>query len=52
MTRVVIEDDRIIAALAESRDRTEICDSEGRVLGVFVPRSAEPASAHDRPERL
>jgi hypothetical protein len=41
MTRVVIEDGRIIAALVESQDRTEICDAEGRVLGVFVPRAAE-----------
>jgi hypothetical protein len=40
MTRVVLNDDRVIAALHAISNRSEICDSDGQVLGYFVPKSA------------
>ncbi len=40
MTRVVLNDDRVIAALHAISNRSEICDSNGQVLGYFVPKSA------------
>jgi hypothetical protein len=40
MTRVVLNDDRVIAALHAISNRSEICDSSGQVLGYFVPKSA------------
>ncbi|HEY2414676.1 MAG TPA: hypothetical protein VGI40_20695 [Pirellulaceae bacterium] len=42
MTRVVVDDDRIIAALHAISNRSEICDPTGQVLGYFVPKSAAP----------
>jgi hypothetical protein len=40
MTRVVVDDDRVIAALHAISKRSEICDPTGEVLGYFVPKSA------------
>jgi hypothetical protein len=40
MARVVLTDDRVIAALHAISNRSEICDSNGKVLGYFVPKSA------------
>lgn len=60
MTRVVMNDDRVVAALDAIPQRAEICDASGRVLGYFVPSSAplvfyrgirSPLSAEER-ERL
>ena len=42
MTRVVLDDDRVIAALHAVSKRSEICDRSGQVLGYFVPKSAGP----------
>ena len=42
MTRVVLNDDRVIAALHAVSNRSELCDSKGEVLGYFVPKSAGP----------
>jgi hypothetical protein len=43
MTRVVVDDDCVIAALHAISKRSEICDPTGKVLGYFVPKSATPA---------
>jgi hypothetical protein len=60
MTRVVVDDARVIAALHAISKRSEICDSSGQVLGYFVPKSAasvfykgmpSPLTAEER-ERL
>lgn len=40
MTRVVLDDERVIAALHAISNRSEICDANGQVLGYLVPRSA------------
>jgi hypothetical protein len=40
MTRVVVDDDRVTAALHAISSRSEICDANGEVLGYFVPQSA------------
>jgi len=40
MTRVVVEDERLIAALSATPQRAELCDPSGRVLGYYVPTSA------------
>jgi hypothetical protein len=40
MTRVVVEDDRVIAALHAVSRQSEICDASGQLLGYFVPKSA------------
>jgi hypothetical protein len=42
MTRVVLEDDHVIATLHAISSRSEICDSNGEVIGYFVPKSAGP----------
>jgi hypothetical protein len=39
MTRVVLNDDRLIAALHAVPNQSRICDSSGNVLGYFVPKS-------------
>jgi hypothetical protein len=44
MSRVVLEDPGIVAALDAIQDRSELCDATGRVLGFFVPRSVRPAA--------
>jgi hypothetical protein len=41
MTRVVLEDDHVLAAFQAISSRSEICDSTGRILGYFVPKSAD-----------
>jgi hypothetical protein len=43
MTRVVLNDDHVIAALNAITKRSEICDSNGQVLGYFVPKDAGAA---------
>jgi hypothetical protein len=40
MTRVVLNDDHVISALNAISTRSEICDSNGHILGYFVPKSA------------
>jgi len=42
MTRVILNDDRVIAELHAVSNRSEICDASGKVLGYFVPKSAGP----------
>jgi hypothetical protein len=41
MTKVVLEDAAVVAALESIANRSELCDSTGRVLGYFVPRSVD-----------
>jgi hypothetical protein len=43
MSRVVLEDPGVVATLDAVQQRTELCDLSGRVIGFFVPRSANPA---------
>ena len=40
MTRVVLNDERVVAALHGISNRSELCDSNGEVLGYYVPKSA------------
>ena len=40
MRRVVLDDERVVAALHAIPNRSELCDSNGEVLGYFVPKSA------------
>ena len=40
MTKVVLEDSHVVAALEKIQQRAEICDPSGRVLGVYVPTSS------------
>lgn len=40
MTKVVLQDAQVVAALDSIEQRSELCDASGRVLGFFVPRSA------------
>jgi hypothetical protein len=60
MTRVVLSNEQVIAALDAIPQRSELCDSKGRVLGYFVPKDAgvvyyrgvkSPLSSEER-ERL
>jgi len=37
MTKVVLSDAKVVAALDAIDQRAEICDAEGRVLGYYVP---------------
>jgi hypothetical protein len=39
MTKIVLDDARMVEKLDAIRDRSEICDSSGRVLGFYVPQS-------------
>jgi hypothetical protein len=41
MTKVVLKDPAVVAALDAIANRSEICDSTGRVLGYYVPRSVD-----------
>ena len=41
MTKVVLEDAQTVATLNALHQRAEICDTQGRVLGYYVPRDAE-----------
>ena len=39
MTKVVLKDAAVVAALDAIANRSEICDDTGRVLGYFVPQA-------------
>jgi hypothetical protein len=41
MTKVVVEDAAVVAALESIANRSELCDSTGRVLGYFVPGTVD-----------
>ena len=41
MTKVVLEDAAVVAALNAIENRSQLCDVTGRVLGYFVPQSCE-----------
>jgi hypothetical protein len=41
MTKVVLEDAAVVAALSAIGDRSQLCDATGRVLGCYVPQSCE-----------
>jgi hypothetical protein len=41
MTKVVLNDAETVAALDALQQRAEICDSQGRVMGYFVPQSLD-----------
>ena len=40
MTKVVLEDEKVVAVLDAISHRSQICDANGRVLGIFVPQSS------------
>src|SRR5690349_20783349 len=40
MTRVVVEDERMLAALRGISQRAELCDASGKVLGYYVCKNA------------
>lgn len=42
MTKVVLDDSRVVAVLDQIQQRFEICDAGGRVLGVHVPPGSSP----------
>jgi len=61
MTRIVLSDENVVAALDAIPQRSELCDSKGRVLGYFLPRSDDivfyrgvksPLSPEERERRL
>ena len=41
MTKVVLEDAAVVAALNAIENRSQLCDVTGRVLGYYVPQSCE-----------
>jgi hypothetical protein len=41
MTKIVLQDVETVAVLDALRQRAEICDPAGRVLGYYVPREME-----------
>jgi hypothetical protein len=41
MTKVVLEDAGTVAKLNALEQQAEICDSQGRVLGYYVPRNVD-----------
>jgi hypothetical protein len=41
MTKVVLKDAAVVAALDAIADRSQLCDDTGRVLGYFVPQSCD-----------
>ena len=41
MTKVVLKDAAVVAALDAIANRSELCDDTGRVLGYFVPQACE-----------
>jgi hypothetical protein len=41
MTKVVLKDAALVAALDALADRSQLCDDTGRVLGYFVPQSSD-----------
>jgi hypothetical protein len=42
MTKVMLEDAQTVAKLDALKQRAELCDADGRVLGYYVPRDAPP----------
>lgn len=40
MTRVVVEDERMLATLDALSQQAEVCDKNGRVLGYYSPKPA------------
>jgi hypothetical protein len=38
MTKVVLKDAAVVAALDAIANRSQLCDDTGRVLGAFVPQ--------------
>jgi hypothetical protein len=41
MTKVVLKDATVVAALDAIANRSQLCDDTGRVLGYFVPQSCD-----------
>jgi hypothetical protein len=41
MTKVVLKDAAVVAALDAIANRSQLCDDSGRVLGYFVPQSCD-----------
>ena len=41
MTKVVLKDAAVVAALDAIANRSQLCDDTGRVLGYFVPQSCD-----------
>jgi hypothetical protein len=41
MTKVVLNDATVVAALDAIDHRSQLCDASGRVLGYYVPQSCE-----------
>ena len=41
MTKVVLKDAAVVAALDAIANRSQLCDGTGRVLGYFVPKSCD-----------
>lgn len=41
MTKVVLNDAAIVAALDAIENRSQLCDASGRVLGYFVSQSCD-----------
>jgi hypothetical protein len=41
MTKVVLKDASLVAALDAIADRSQLCDDTGRILGYFVPQSCD-----------
>ena len=48
MTKVVLQDAETVAVLDALRQRAEICDPAGRVLGYYVPREADSFTTRGR----
>jgi hypothetical protein len=41
MTKVVLKDAAVVAALDAIENRSQLCDATGRVLGYFVPQTCD-----------
>lgn len=41
MTKVVLKDAAVVAALDAIENRSQLCDDTGRVLGYFVPQGCD-----------
>jgi hypothetical protein len=41
MTKVVLKDAAVVAALDAIENRCQLCDDTGRLLGYFVPQSTD-----------
>jgi hypothetical protein len=42
MSKLVVDDPSTVARFDALEGRAEVCDSSGRVLGLFVPYSTKP----------